>query len=159
MIHAKTPSAKTPSNRTAQNDSDHLMDLAAKRELNNGFGDSLSRAFELAVTPAVFAGFGYLIDRLLGIVPVFTIALLVLAVFGELVLWWYRYDYKMSQLEQELIAKRSVGSDDQAPSQGSVKAPVKAKVFDDARLPTGITLDSSLPTVDPMGATEPEEAR
>lgn len=155
MIHAKTPSAKTPSNRTAQNDSDHLMDLAAKRELNNGFGDSLSRAFELAVTPAVFAGFGYLIDRLLGIVPVFTIALMVLAVFGELVLWWYRYDYKMSQLEQELIAKRSSGSDAQAPSQ----APVKAKVFDDARLPTGVTLDTALPTVDPSGATEPEEAR
>ncbi|MCP3937786.1 MAG: AtpZ/AtpI family protein [Actinomycetia bacterium] len=112
----------------------------ARRELNNGFGDSLSRAFELAVTPGVFAGAGYLVDRLLGTVAVFTITLMILAVIGELVLWWYRYDHKMSQLEAELVAKRSAvreGDERVIQSVGQVKAPAPI----DMRLPTGVTLD------------------
>lgn len=127
------------------------MDLAARRELNNGLGDSLTRAFELAATPAVFAGFGYLIDRLLGIVPVFTIAFFAIAVFGQLVLWWYRYDHKMSILEQELAAKRSAGSDASAP----VAQPTARRVaVADGKLPSGITLDSDV--VLPEG---PKDAR
>ncbi len=122
---------------------------AARRELNNGFGDSLSRAFELAFTPALFAGFGYVIDRLLGIVPVLTIALMILAVFGELALWWYRYDHKMSQLEAELIAKRhAVSEGDQSSVQPA--AQVKAPAPIDMRLPAGITLDGPLDVGDAL---------
>ena len=50
------------------------------RDTYNGFGESLSRAFELAVTPAVFGVAGYALDRWLGILPVLTIIFFVLAV-------------------------------------------------------------------------------
>ena len=46
-----------------------MFDLSAKRELNNGFGNALSTAVELAVTPAIFAGIGWQIDRWLGTFP------------------------------------------------------------------------------------------
>ena len=39
------------------------MDLRSKRETYNGFGEALSRAFEFAVTPAIFGGIGWLIDN------------------------------------------------------------------------------------------------
>ena len=69
--------------------------LREKRELNNGFGNALSRAFEIAVTPAVFGGFGYGLDRWLGIVPVLTIVLLVFGLAGMFVRLWYGYDRDM----------------------------------------------------------------
>ena len=75
------------------------MDTGYKRDLYNGFGNGLSRAFELAVTPAVFGGAGYALDRALGMVPVFTIALLVLALVGMFVRLWYGYDTEMKAHE------------------------------------------------------------
>ena len=45
------------------------LNLSERRELNNGFGEALSRAFEIAVTPAIFGVGGYLLDRKLGVVP------------------------------------------------------------------------------------------
>ena len=71
------------------------MDTGYKRDLYNGFGNGLSRAFELAVTPAVFGGIGYAIDRAAGMVPVFTIVLLLLALAGMFVRMWYGYDAEM----------------------------------------------------------------
>ena len=75
------------------------MDLREKRDLMNGFGDGLARAFEIALTPAIFGGFGYGLDRLLGIVPVLTIALLVLSLAGMFARTWYAYDAEMKQHE------------------------------------------------------------
>lgn len=66
-----------------------------KRDLYNGFGDALSRAFEFAVTPAVFGFLGYLLDVRLNMVPVFTIVLLLLALVGMFVRTWYSYDEAM----------------------------------------------------------------
>lgn len=66
-----------------------------KRDLYNGFGDALSRAFEFAVTPAVFGFLGYLLDVRLGLVPVFTIVLLLMALVGMFVRTWYSYDAAM----------------------------------------------------------------
>ena len=42
-----------------------------RRELNEDFGDGLSRAFELVLTPMVFGFFGYLLDGRLGTRPLF----------------------------------------------------------------------------------------
>lgn len=75
------------------------MDKRDTRDLYNGFGNGLSRAFELAVTPAVFGGIGYLLDRRFDMVPVFTIALLVLALVGMFVRMWYGYDAEMKAHE------------------------------------------------------------
>ena len=60
-----------------------------------GFGDGFTRAFEMALTPAVFGVFGYGLDRWIGILPVLTIVLFLLAVFGQFVKMYYTYDARM----------------------------------------------------------------
>lgn len=71
------------------------MDLRERRELNKGFGDTLSRAFEFAAAPAIFGVLGYLADGALGIRPVLTIVAVVLAFIGAMVRFWYAYDAEM----------------------------------------------------------------
>jgi F0F1-type ATP synthase assembly protein I len=51
------------------------VDASQRRETNKGFGDGLQQAFELVMTPAVFGVLGYLLDRWLGTVPLFTLVL------------------------------------------------------------------------------------
>lgn len=76
-----------------------MFTLNDKRAMNQGFGDGMSRAFELVATPFVFAGFGYLIDRVAGTSPVFTIALAIFGVVGVFVRMWYGYDAEMRSHE------------------------------------------------------------
>ncbi len=66
-------------------------------DLYNGAGEGLSRAFELALTPAIIGGFGYLLDRWLGLLPVFTIIFFLVAVFGVAVRMYYGYAAKMKE--------------------------------------------------------------
>ena len=82
------------------------MDHTDRRELYNGFGDSLSRAFELVVTPAVFGFFGWLLDRWIGTTPAFTMAF-TLFVFGY-VAWklWHGYETDMQAHEGRLGVRR-----------------------------------------------------
>lgn len=72
-----------------------MSDLDEKRDLNRGFGDGMSRAFEIAVTPIVFGALGYGIDAIAGTAPAFTIALAAFAVVGMFVRLWYGYDAEM----------------------------------------------------------------
>jgi hypothetical protein len=76
------------------------VDLRDRRDLYNGFGDGLARAFELAVTPAIFGVIGYGLDRWIGIVPVFTIvfALVTLCVKGYLM--WLDYEQAMRRHDE-----------------------------------------------------------
>ena len=46
---------------------------AQTREMRKGFGDALSMAFEMVATPALFAFFGFLLDRTAGTTPLFTL--------------------------------------------------------------------------------------
>lgn len=75
------------------------MDLRDRRDTYNGFGEGLSRAFEIAVTPAIFFMFGYALDRYIGTVPIFSIVLLLAAFIGMFIRLWYAYDAKMNELE------------------------------------------------------------
>jgi len=68
-------------------------------DLYNGAGEGMSRAFELAVTPAILGGFGYLLDRWLGLVPVFTIIFFLVAVGGVIARMYYAYDARMKEHE------------------------------------------------------------
>ena len=70
-----------------------------KRDLYNGAGEGMSRAFELAVTPAVIAGFGYLLDRWLGLLPVLTIIFFLVGMAGVVVRMYYGYDATMKEHE------------------------------------------------------------
>jgi hypothetical protein len=69
--------------------------LREKRELYNGFGNALSRAFELVVTPLIFGLGGHFLDGALGTGPAFTIALVVLCLAGLFARFWYAYDAEM----------------------------------------------------------------
>jgi F0F1-type ATP synthase assembly protein I len=88
--------------------SERFFDLRARREMHNGFGDALARAFELVVTPLVFAVLGWLLDGWLGTRPVFTVVLAVFAVAGVVIRMYYGYELEMRRHEQEgPWAKRS----------------------------------------------------
>ena len=71
--------------------------VAPQGELYNGAGEGLSRAMELALTPAIIGGFGYLLDRWLGLVPVLTIIFFLIAVFGVAARIYYAYDARMKE--------------------------------------------------------------
>jgi len=72
---------------------------APQTELYNGAGEGMSRAFELALTPAIIGGFGFLLDRWLGLVPVFTILFFLVAMAGLMARMYYAYDTKMKDHE------------------------------------------------------------
>jgi hypothetical protein len=78
------------------------LDLEQRRELNNGFGESLAKAIELVTTPAIFGFLGYLLDRRLGTTPLFLL-LFALMTFIYLA-WkaWGSYERRMQEHEAEL---------------------------------------------------------
>lgn len=73
--------------------------LAAKRDVNRGFGDALSRATELALLPGLFGFLGWLVDGWLGTAPAFLIGFVVFAFAGMLVKSWIGYDAEMKRHE------------------------------------------------------------
>jgi hypothetical protein len=76
------------------------------RELYNGFGDTLARAFELVVTPALFGLIGFGIDRWLGTRFVFTVALTIFCLVGMSVRMLYGYIEAMKAHEAEAAWNR-----------------------------------------------------
>ena len=82
------------------------MGQSDRRDLYNGFGDALSRAFEMVLTPAIFGWFGWLLDHRLGTTPLFTVllALLVFLYVG----WrlWTGYETERRAHEQQLSGRR-----------------------------------------------------
>jgi F0F1-type ATP synthase assembly protein I len=85
-----------------------LVDLSARRELNRGFGDALSMAVELAVTPALFALLGWRLDAWLGTAPLLLLVLFVFTVCYEIWKLFMRYDAKMRREEARVpgLARR-----------------------------------------------------
>jgi hypothetical protein len=87
-----------------------VTDFAERRDLNNGFGNALSRAFDLTVTPLVFGFFGWLLDRWLDTMPLFmlVLGLVTLSYMG----WkmWAQYDAKMREHEDKFAQLRKGGS-------------------------------------------------
>ena len=77
--------------RTTQPDQLHL---------NQGFGRSLSNAFELALVPAIFAAAGYGVDRLLGTHLVAAVIFGLVGLVGIFVKLFYGYRYEMEQHER-----------------------------------------------------------
>jgi F0F1-type ATP synthase assembly protein I len=74
-------------------------DLKGRQELYNGFGETMVRGVEFALTLAIFAGLGYGLDRLLGMVPVFTIVMFLLGALGLAVKTYYAYEAKMQLID------------------------------------------------------------
>jgi F0F1-type ATP synthase assembly protein I len=83
-----------------------VSDLSAKRELNNGFGNSMSVAVELVVSPILMGLIGWRIDVRLGTTPLFALVLF-LAALGYL-MWkqFALYTARMDHQAQELLAPK-----------------------------------------------------
>jgi F0F1-type ATP synthase assembly protein I len=82
------------------------VDLRDRRELNNGFGNALSRAIELTVSPVIFGFLGFLLDRWLGTRPVFMIFLFA---FTFVYMCWKQfsaYGIAMEKAQREAISGR-----------------------------------------------------
>ena len=62
---------------------------------------NLARGMDIALTLLVFLVAGYLLDRWLGLFPIFTITLTVFAAVGTFVRLKYTYDAEMERLEAE----------------------------------------------------------
>ncbi len=71
------------------------------RDLYRAEDDAWTRAMELALTPVVAGGLGYVVDRVIGTVPLFTLVFLVLAVVATFVKMYYAYDAKMKAHDAE----------------------------------------------------------
>ena len=83
--------------------------LRDRRDLNNGFGDALAVAFELALTPAIFAVAGWRLDLWLGTTPLFLVALFAFVMAYEIWKLFTRYDARMRVQEQELRNRHRTG--------------------------------------------------
>lgn len=88
------------------------MDLRAKRELNNGFGETLNRAFEIALIPVIFALPGWLLDSWVGTTPLFAILTGGFGLAGVVAKIWIQYSAKMEEEQAKLpgAARRAAQS-------------------------------------------------
>jgi F0F1-type ATP synthase assembly protein I len=85
-----------------------VFDLRARQDLNRGFSDALGRGIDLALTPIVFGALGWLLDRVLGTSPLFTIVIAAVGVVGTAVKIKLGYDREMAGHEGPATAPRVV---------------------------------------------------
>ena len=81
--------------------------LQERRALNNGAGDALAVAFELALTPAIFAFAGWRLDLWLGTTPLFLLVLFLFVMGYEIWKLFTRYDARMKDHERALNLGRT----------------------------------------------------
>lgn len=81
------------------------MDLRARRDLYNGYGNALSRAVELVVTPLLFALLGWGIDGWLGTGPLVALLLGLFGLAGVVARMYYEYAARMDA-EQAMLPGR-----------------------------------------------------
>jgi hypothetical protein len=81
------------------------VDLRERKAMYDGFGDALSRAFELVLTPAIFGFFGWLLDRWLGTAPVFTVVLTLLVFLYVAWRLWTGYETEMQAHERRIVER------------------------------------------------------
>lgn len=67
-----------------------------------GADDGVTAAFELVLTPALFAFFGWLIDRWLNTTPLFVLLLAGVVATYEFWKLWSQYTTRMKSFEAEL---------------------------------------------------------
>lgn len=69
--------------------------------------DNVGRGMEMALMMLLFLGIGLLVDRWLGIFPVFTIGLVLIGAIGIFAKMKYAYDAAMERHEAERLARRA----------------------------------------------------
>ena len=84
-------------------------DIQARQALYNGFGDTMARGFELAITPMLFGLIGYALDRWLGLLPILTIVFAAFALAGTAVKTYYGYAAAMDSAQAGAAWSASAG--------------------------------------------------
>ena len=69
--------------------------------INTATDDKIGKGIDVALVTLSFLGIGYALDRWLDTKPLFMIVLVVLALIGEFVRFWYDYDARMKVLEAQ----------------------------------------------------------
>ncbi len=73
--------------------------------INPATDDKLGIGIDVALVTLAFLGIGYALDRWLGTKPLFMVGLVVLALIGEFVRFWYDYDARMKELEAQRASR------------------------------------------------------
>ena len=81
--------------------------------INPAADGKVGKGIDVALVTLAFLGIGYALDRWLDTKPVFMVILVVLALIGEFLRFWYDYDARMKVLE----AQRAAGTR-ATPAQG-----------------------------------------
>jgi uncharacterized membrane protein YuzA (DUF378 family) len=76
------------------------------KAINRGYGDAMGRGLELALTLVVVGGIGWLVDRIFGTYPTFTVIFALTGFAGITVKLWLGYDLEMRQHEAAGIWNR-----------------------------------------------------
>jgi F0F1-type ATP synthase assembly protein I len=74
------------------------VELRDRQDLNNGFGNALSRAVEIVVTPMIFGFFGYLLDGRFNTRPVFMLVFFLLVLGYTL---WKHFNLYSAAMDRE----------------------------------------------------------
>ena len=74
------------------------------RPMSTATDDKIGKGIDVALVTLAFLGIGYGLDRWLDTKPIFMIVLVVLALIGEFVRFWYDYDARMKVLEAQRAA-------------------------------------------------------
>jgi hypothetical protein len=96
-----------------------VFDLAARRQLNRGYNDGLTRAVEIVGTPLLLGYVGYLLDGWVGIRPTLTLVLGIVGISGIFAKLWLGYDREMREHESKAVWARSEPAAADAGSPGS----------------------------------------
>jgi F0F1-type ATP synthase assembly protein I len=72
--------------------------------MNKATDDNIGKGIDVTLVTLAFLGIGYVVDRWLGTKPLFMVGLVVLALIGEFLRFWYDYDARMKVLEAQRAA-------------------------------------------------------
>lgn len=73
-----------------------------RRELHEGFGDAMTRAFELVLVPLLFGFVGHVLDTKLHTGNLLMLVLGIVGLVGTMLKLFYVYRYKMAQVEKDM---------------------------------------------------------
>jgi F0F1-type ATP synthase assembly protein I len=76
------------------------VELPDRQATWNGFGEALSLAVGLVVTPLLFALLGWWLDRMLGTDPVLAFAFGAVGLFGQCAHMYYSYRARIAREEE-----------------------------------------------------------
>jgi hypothetical protein len=77
-----------------------------------GYSQTMGRGFELTFTLVVMGGIGWIIDRIAGTSPLFTLAFGVVGFVGVALKLWYAYDLEMRRHDDGAIWSRGRKAED-----------------------------------------------